>query len=76
MHAEWNQVELDVHRTLARFPPNTSDLERRQLQTDLIPMIVELLYSNQAFRYYQGLSFLLIKDRHLSLYILYIYRIP
>lgn len=53
-HAEWNQVELDVHRTLARFPPNISESERLQLQSDLIPMIVELLCGNDDFRYYQG----------------------
>ncbi|KAI6195646.1 TBC1 domain family member 20 [Aphelenchoides besseyi] len=53
-HVEWNQVELDVHRTLARFPPNIDETERLQLQADLTPMIVELLSLNANFRYYQG----------------------
>ncbi|KAI6243064.1 Rab-GAP TBC domain-containing protein [Aphelenchoides fujianensis] len=53
-HPEWNQVELDVHRTLARFPPNTDEAERLQLQADLTPMIVELLAMDENFRYYQG----------------------
>lgn len=56
-HAEWNQVELDVNRTLARFPPNISETERLSLQSDLTPMIVELLYLNKSFRYYQGECF-------------------
>eukprot|EP00080_Pristionchus_pacificus_P015857 PDM75877.1 tbc-20 [Pristionchus pacificus] len=31
-HKEWNQVQLDVHRTLARFPPNIDKDERDDLQ--------------------------------------------
>ncbi|CAD5232211.1 unnamed protein product [Bursaphelenchus xylophilus] len=53
-HVEWNQVELDVNRTLSRFPPNISETERLTLQADLSPLIVQLLYSNRTFRYYQG----------------------
>uniref|UniRef100_A0A7E5A152 Rab-GAP TBC domain-containing protein n=1 Tax=Panagrellus redivivus TaxID=6233 RepID=A0A7E5A152_PANRE len=53
-HPEWNQVEMDVHRTLARFPPGTSEDERVSLQTDLIPLIVRVLSENCKFRYYQG----------------------
>ncbi|KAK6043405.1 hypothetical protein COOONC_19090 [Cooperia oncophora] len=53
-HPEWNQVALDVHRTLARFPPNISDEKRTTLQDQLIPLIVRVLRSNPRFRYYQG----------------------
>uniref|UniRef100_A0A8R1I470 Rab-GAP TBC domain-containing protein n=1 Tax=Caenorhabditis japonica TaxID=281687 RepID=A0A8R1I470_CAEJA len=53
-HKEWNQVELDVHRTLSRFPPNISDTHRDILQTDLIPLIVRVLCINPRFNYYQG----------------------
>lgn len=53
-HPEWNQVALDVNRTLARFPPNISEDDRFTLQADLTPMIVELLHSDKSFRYYQG----------------------
>ncbi|KAI1708389.1 rab-GTPase-TBC domain-containing protein [Ditylenchus destructor] len=53
-HREWNQVELDVNRTLARFPPNISDDEREHLQHDLTPLIVRLLWENPGFSYYQG----------------------
>lgn len=53
-HKEWNQVELDVHRTLSRFPPNISDTHRDVLQTELIPLIVRVLSVNPRFNYYQG----------------------
>uniref|UniRef100_A0AC34GWX0 Rab-GAP TBC domain-containing protein n=1 Tax=Panagrolaimus sp. ES5 TaxID=591445 RepID=A0AC34GWX0_9BILA len=53
-HPEWNQVEMDVNRTLARFPPGISDDERTTVQGDLIPLIVRVLSENKKFRYYQG----------------------
>ncbi|VDL84043.1 unnamed protein product [Nippostrongylus brasiliensis] len=53
-HPEWNQVDLDVRRTLARFPPNISDDHRTTLQDQLTPLIVRVLRSNSRFRYYQG----------------------
>jgi hypothetical protein len=53
-HPEWNQVEMDVNRTLARFPPGISDDERTTVQADLIPLIVRVLNENKKFRYYQG----------------------
>ncbi|VDM58336.1 unnamed protein product [Angiostrongylus costaricensis] len=48
------QVELDVHRTLARFPPNISDDRRSTLQYQLTPLIIRVLRTNPRFRYYQG----------------------
>ncbi|CAI5441923.1 unnamed protein product [Caenorhabditis angaria] len=53
-HKEWHQVELDVNRTLARFPPNITDVHREILQNELIPMIVRVLSANPRFNYYQG----------------------
>ncbi|KJH51736.1 hypothetical protein DICVIV_02047 [Dictyocaulus viviparus] len=53
-HPEWHQVELDVHRTLARFPPNISDDRRSTLQCQLTPLIIRVLRTNPRFRYYQG----------------------
>lgn len=53
-HPEWHQVELDVHRTLARFPPNISDDRRATLQDQLTPLIIRVLRTNPRFRYYQG----------------------
>ncbi|GMS84404.1 hypothetical protein PENTCL1PPCAC_6579, partial [Pristionchus entomophagus] len=54
-HKEWNQVQLDVHRTLARFPPNIDKDERDDLQTLLTPLIVKLISARRDFNYYQGL---------------------
>ncbi|VDM66316.1 unnamed protein product [Strongylus vulgaris] len=48
------QVELDVQRTLARFPPNISDERRSILQDQLTPLIIRVLKSNSRFHYYQG----------------------
>uniref|UniRef100_F1L776 TBC1 domain family member 20 n=1 Tax=Ascaris suum TaxID=6253 RepID=F1L776_ASCSU len=53
-HGEWNQVEMDVHRTLARFPPNISESQRSLLQEELTPLIVRILWCCPRFRYYQG----------------------
>uniref|UniRef100_A0A1I8ERS7 Rab-GAP TBC domain-containing protein n=1 Tax=Wuchereria bancrofti TaxID=6293 RepID=A0A1I8ERS7_WUCBA len=53
-HREWNQVQMDVQRTLARFPPDISDKERCTLQEDLTPLIVKILWSCPRFHYYQG----------------------
>ncbi|KAL3995277.1 Rab-GTPase-TBC domain family protein [Acanthocheilonema viteae] len=53
-HREWYQIEMDVKRTLARFPPNISDMERCALQDDLTPLIVKILWSCPQFHYYQG----------------------
>ncbi|VDK49789.1 unnamed protein product [Cylicostephanus goldi] len=65
-HREWHQVkgfvnakcvaqvELDVQRTLARFPPNISDERRSTLQDQLTPLIIRVLKSNERFHYYQG----------------------
>ncbi|GMT14763.1 hypothetical protein PFISCL1PPCAC_6060, partial [Pristionchus fissidentatus] len=54
-HKEWNQVQLDVHRTLARFPPNIEKDERDDLQNQLTPLIVKLISARRDFNYYQGL---------------------
>lgn len=53
-------MEMDVNRTLARFPPNITDMERNSLQKDLTPLIVQVISSNTNFRYYQGNKYLLI----------------
>jgi hypothetical protein len=53
-HAEWKQVELDVARTLSRFPPGIDDLKRETLQEQLARLIVRILCENKQFHYYQG----------------------
>uniref|UniRef100_A0A914W635 Rab-GAP TBC domain-containing protein n=1 Tax=Plectus sambesii TaxID=2011161 RepID=A0A914W635_9BILA len=52
-HCEWRQVEMDVYRTLTRFPPNISDGHRSILQDELTPLIVRVLWDNPNYRYYQ-----------------------
>ncbi|VDD92849.1 unnamed protein product [Enterobius vermicularis] len=53
-HVEWGQVELDVNRTLARFPPNISEGRRKELQDELTPLVVRILHECPQFHYYQG----------------------
>ena len=53
-HGDWGQVDLDVHRTLARFPPNISDDHRKELQEQLTPLVVRILWECPQFHYYQG----------------------
>jgi len=53
-HPEYRQVEMDVRRTLARFPPHIDDEARMRLQHLLIPLVVRILLYNPTFRYYQG----------------------
>ncbi|VDN03182.1 unnamed protein product [Thelazia callipaeda] len=53
-HKEWRQVEMDVNRTLARFPPDMSTEQRCSLQKDLTPLIVKILWQSPRFHYYQG----------------------
>lgn len=64
-HSEWNQVQLDVARTLARFPPELETDQREILQEKLTELIVRILYERSDYRYYQGfhdvcLTFLLV----------------
>lgn len=56
---------MDVNRTLARFPPNITDMERNSLQKDLTPLIVQVISTNTNFRYYQG-------NKYIYLYLLII----
>lgn len=53
-HPEWNQVQMDVQRTLARFPPDIDDGRRNELQKMLTPLIVSVLMEDEHYRYYQG----------------------
>jgi len=52
-HTDYDQVALDVRRTLKRFPPNVSADRRLKLQEQLTPIIVAVLASNSHYRYYQ-----------------------
>uniref|UniRef100_A0A0N5A3P3 Rab-GAP TBC domain-containing protein n=1 Tax=Parastrongyloides trichosuri TaxID=131310 RepID=A0A0N5A3P3_PARTI len=54
LHKDWNQVQLDVNRTLDRFPSFIDDENREKLTTELTPFIVRVLNRNKKFQYYQG----------------------
>lgn len=61
----FNQVTLDVVRTLKRFPPEISDRLRTKLQKQLIDLICKILIRYDHLHYYQGyhdicLTFLLV----------------
>lgn len=71
-HQYYEQVRLDVIRTLKRFPPNYSDSERGELQDELILIIVKILIKHEELHYYQGyhdicLTFLLVLGERLCL---------
>lgn len=61
----FNQITLDVVRTLKRFPPEISEKLRTKLQNQLIDLICKILIRNDNLHYYQGyhdicLTFLLV----------------
>ncbi|CAF3462438.1 unnamed protein product [Rotaria socialis] len=71
-HQYYEQIKMDVIRTLKRFPPDYSDSERSDLQDDLILIITKVLLKHEELHYYQGyhdisLTFLLVLGEKLSL---------
>uniref|UniRef100_A0A915DEK4 Rab-GAP TBC domain-containing protein n=2 Tax=Ditylenchus dipsaci TaxID=166011 RepID=A0A915DEK4_9BILA len=44
---DWNQVELELD--CGRFPPNINEDERQMLQTELTPLIVQIMWENRNF---------------------------
>ncbi|CAF1015674.1 unnamed protein product [Rotaria sordida] len=71
-HQYYEQIKLDVIRTLKRFPPNYSDSERSELQDELILIITKILIKHEELHYYQGyhdisLTFLLVLGEDLCL---------
>ncbi|XP_030319044.1 TBC1 domain family member 20 isoform X2 [Calypte anna] len=51
---DFQQVLLDVRRSLRRFPPGMPDDQREGLQEDLIDIILHVLKRNPQLHYYQG----------------------
>ncbi len=71
----FNQVTLDVIRTLKRFPPEISENLRFKLQNELIDLIMRILVKHKNLHYYQGyhdicLTFLLVTGVEESLQLL------
>ncbi|CAG0917372.1 unnamed protein product [Notodromas monacha] len=48
------QVEMDVRRTLKRFPPGIDDVTRGDLQKVLVSLMCKLLKAHPERHYYQG----------------------
>merc|ERR1719187_2471802 len=64
-HPEYNQVVLDVNRSLKRFPPGIEESERPLLQDQLTRLIVRVMLVQPSLHYYQGyhdvaITFLLV----------------
>ncbi|XP_008420372.1 TBC1 domain family member 20 isoform X1 [Poecilia reticulata] len=53
-HKDYNQVVLDVRRSMKRFPKGMPASERAVLQEQLIDVILEVLKRNPQLHYYQG----------------------
>ncbi|XP_032437606.1 TBC1 domain family member 20 isoform X1 [Xiphophorus hellerii] len=53
-HKDYNQVVLDVRRSMKRFPKGMPASERAVLQEQLINIILEVLKRNPQLHYYQG----------------------
>ena len=54
----FNQVTLDVVRTLKRFPPEISDQLRSKLQDELIDLICKILVKHNNLHYYQVIKWI------------------
>ncbi|KAJ8041605.1 TBC1 domain family member 20 [Holothuria leucospilota] len=70
-HRDYDQVVLDVNRSLKRFPPGMKDEQREVLQDQLVEVIVRVLCENKQLHYYQGyhdicVTFLLVVGKESS----------
>lgn len=64
-HPEYNQVVMDVNRSLKRFPPGIGEEERPLLQDQLTRLIIRVILKHPHLHYYQGyhdvaITFLLV----------------
>ncbi|XP_063376702.1 TBC1 domain family member 20 [Cydia fagiglandana] len=53
-HSEYNQVVLDVNRSLKRFPPGIPYEQRVALQDQLTVLILRVIIRHPHLKYYQG----------------------
>jgi len=70
-HSEYNQVVLDVNRSLKRFPPCIGEEERPLLQEQLTRLIIRVIITHPNLHYYQGyhdiaITFLLVVGEDLG----------
>ena len=71
----YNQVLMDVNRSLKRFPPGISDEDRPELQEQLTRLIIRVLAKHSELHYYQGyhdvaITFLLVVGEEMAFHIL------
>uniref|UniRef100_A0A1A9Z446 Rab-GAP TBC domain-containing protein n=1 Tax=Glossina pallidipes TaxID=7398 RepID=A0A1A9Z446_GLOPL len=70
-HPEYNQVVLDVNRSLKRFPPGIPYEQRIALQDQLTVLIMRVICKYPDLRYYQGyhdvaVTFLLVAGEEVA----------
>nr|XP_008100945.1 PREDICTED: TBC1 domain family member 20 [Anolis carolinensis] len=53
-HKDYNQVLLDVRRSVRRFPPGMPEAQRQVLQEQLTDAMLHVLRSHPELHYYQG----------------------
>lgn len=74
-HPEYNQVILDVNRSLKRFPPGIPYEQRIALQDQLTILILRVIIKYPHLRYYQGyhdvaVTFLLVVGDEIAFHVM------
>lgn len=74
-HPEYNQVVLDVNRSLKRFPPGIPLEQRLALQDQLTVLILRVITKYPDLSYYQGyhdvaITFLLVVGEEIAFHVM------
>ncbi|XP_055641769.1 TBC1 domain family member 20 [Toxorhynchites rutilus septentrionalis] len=74
-HPEYNQVVLDVNRSLKRFPPGIPYEQRVALQDQLTVLILRVIMKYPHLKYYQGyhdvaITFLLVVGEEVAFHVM------
>lgn len=74
-HPEYNQVILDVNRSLKRFPPGIPYEQRIALQDQLTILILRVIFKYPHLKYYQGyhdvaVTFLLVVGDEIAFHVM------
>lgn len=74
-HPEYNQVVLDVNRSLKRFPPGIPYEQRVALQDQLTVLILRVIIKYPHLKYYQGyhdvaITFLLVVGEEVAFHVM------
>lgn len=74
-HPEYNQVVLDVNRSLKRFPPGIPYEQRLALQDQLTVLILRVIIKYPHLKYYQGyhdvaITFLLVVGEEVAFHVM------